>query len=88
MGLAITTVAFVLLVAAIRSARRTATQLLARVNQMVQTKSIEADFADLVKALTELIKLVGVGEGVPLVAMILGILLVSVGAGLLTAGIA
>jgi len=44
-----------------------------------------ADMTELVKGLKELIELVGVARGVPLAVMILGVLLVVVGAGIITA---
>jgi len=50
-----------------------------------EKKGPVSDTAELVKALNELIKAVGVARGVPLVVMILGVLLVVVGAGIITA---
>jgi dipeptide/tripeptide permease len=51
----------------------------------VEKKGVLGDAADLVKALNELIKAVGVARGVPLAVMILGLVLIVIGTGMLAA---
>jgi hypothetical protein len=51
----------------------------------VEKKGVLGDAADLVKALNELIKTVGVARGVPLAVIILGLILIVIGTGMLAA---
>jgi hypothetical protein len=78
-GTLLTVAGLVMLIRAVSQAEKSL-----RVYATGAQKGPIGDVTELVKALTELIKVVGVARGVPLAVMILGVVLIVIGAGIIT----